>query len=226
MKIALFTLTKNRVDYTLKMLQALYEKTNLQFDHFFIDQGSTDETLKLLKNLPTPDGCNRYVYPLQRNIGINRAVNYAIERIGNYDVIIKYDNDMLVETDGWLKECLMGMEPKLLLSPYISGLIENRGGVRRTGQKFSRNVSLSVAIGGMVMIGLRPAWTTDSGGWTVPAPLHAGGDIDFCYKLSLEGYVFGYKEDVIIKHMDTSLGQQTKYPEYFKLRGLERTTVL
>lgn len=226
MKIGLFTLTKNRSDYTEKMLLALNEKTLMPFDHFFIDQGSTDNTLELLASFPKPQGCERYVYPLKKNIGINRAVNFAVDRMKDYDVIIKYDNDMEAITENWLYKCLELMQTKMLLSPYIDGLIENRGGVRRTGDKLPGNISLSYAIGGMVMIGLNRAWTVDSNGWTVPAALHAGGDMDFCYKLSLEGYVFGYKEDVIIRHMDTSIGQQEKHPEYFRLRRQEKVTIL
>lgn len=226
MKIGIFTLTKDRDYYTKKMLQALNDKTKLPFDHFFIDQGSTDTTLKLLSEFPTNQDCNRFVYPLKKNIGINRAVNFAVDRMKDYDIIIKYDNDMEAITDGWLYKCLEAMQTNMLLSPYIDGLLENRGGVMRTGEKAPGNISLSYAIGGMVMIGLNKAWTKDSNGWTIPAALHAGGDMDFCYKLSLEGYVFGYKEDVIIKHMDTSLGQMKKYPEYFKLRGQEKVTIL
>ena len=225
MKIGIFTLTKNRAEYTEKMLKALNEKTNLPFDHFVVDQGSTDKTLELLNDFPHPLG-NRFVYPLSKNIGINRAVNFAVDKMQDYDIIIKYDNDMEAITDNWLIQCLQSMQTKMLLSPYISGLLENRGGVKRTGQVFPNNVSLAYAIGGMVMIGLKKAWTVDSGGWTIPAALHAGGDMDFCAKLRLEGYVFAYKEDVIIRHMDTSQGQIEKYPEYFKLRKLEKVTVL
>lgn len=226
MKIGIFTLTKNRSDYTEKMLQALNDKTHIQFDHFFIDQGSTDNTLELLASFPLSQDSKRYVYPLKKNIGINRAVNFAIDRMKNYDVIIKYDNDMEAVTDNWLVKCLEVMQTKMLLSPYIDGLIENRGGVHRKGQTMPNGVTLAYAIGGMVMIGLNKAWTTDSNGWTVPAALHAGGDMDFCGKLALEGYVFGYKEDVIIRHMDTSLGQQEKHPEYFKLRKQEKVMIL
>jgi len=41
-------------------------------------------------------------------------------------------------------------------------------------------------------------------------------------KLSLVGYRFGYKEDVIIRHLDTTAGQYERYPEYFEKEKLER----
>lgn len=225
MKIALFTLTKNRCEYTKEMLSALNQKTMLEFDHFFIDQNSTDDTLKLLGQFPHGRG-KRYVYPLSKNVGINRAVNFAVERMrGKYDIIIKYDNDMEALTDYWLFECVSVMGQKMLLSPYITGLIENRGGVPRI-RKINETLSQTFALGGMVMIGLKRAWVEDSGGWTTPVALHAGGDMDFCRKLSEEGYVFAYKENVVIRHMDTSIGQKEKYPLYFKLRKYEKEAIL
>lgn len=225
MRIAIFTLTKNRSEYTKRMLKSLQDKTHIPFDHFVVDQASTDDTLKLLHKFPHQLG-KRYVYALDKNIGINRGVNFAIERMGDrYDVIIKLDNDLEIETDSWLEQCLMVIRPKLLYSPYIKGLIDNRGGVNRFNL-MQGSIGQTLFIGGICMIGLRRAWTIDSNGWTVPAPLHAGGDKDFCARLSLEGYVFGYKEDVIIKHMDTTVGQYEKYPEYFRQRKLEKVTIL
>jgi GT2 family glycosyltransferase len=224
MKVAIFTLTKDRSEYTERFLNSLNEKTKHPFDHFIIDQASKDNTVKLVSDFPNQLG-KRYVYPLDRNIGINRGVNFAVDRIGNYDIIIKMDNDVEIETNEWLAKCIYTLRPKLLFSPYVKGLVLNRGGVDRVGY-LEGIIGQTPFIGGICMIGLRRAWTTDSNGWTVPAPLHAGGDKDFCGKLSLEGYVFGYKEDVVINHMDDTLGQESKYPEYFRKRKLERITTL
>ena len=133
MKIALFSLTKDRFVYTKRTFQSLAKKTHIPYDHFVIDQGSEDKTVEWLNQFHNQLG-KVYVYPLAMNIGINRGVNFAIDRIGEeYDVIIKLDNDLEIETDGWLEKCLKVLRPKLLLSPYVKGLIDNRGGVNRIG---------------------------------------------------------------------------------------------
>jgi len=224
MKIALFTLCKDRFAYTKRTFQSLAKKTHIPYDHFVIDQGSKDKTIEWLNQFTYKQG-KVYVYPLAMNIGINRGVNFAIDRIGEkYDAVVKMDNDVEIETDGWLEKCLKVLRPKLLLSPYIKGLIDNRGGVNRIG--FDNNaIGYTSFIGGICMIGLRRAWKEDSGGWEFPVPKHAGGDLAFCKKLTLTGYRFGYKENVIIKHLETTAGQFERYPDYFKERKQERTKV-
>jgi len=223
MKVAIFTLTKDRFSYTKRTFQSLAKKTHIPYDHFVIDQGSEDKTVEWLNQFHNQLG-KVYVYPLAMNIGINRGVNFAIDRIGEeYDVIIKLDNDLEIETDGWLEKCLKVLRPKLLLSPYVKGLIDNRGGVNRIG--FDNIIGYTPFIGGICMIGLKQAWKEDSGGWEVPKPKHAGGDLSFCMKLQLAGYRFGYREDVIIKHIDTTVGQQEKYKDYFELRKQERSVI-
>ena len=77
MKIALFTLTKDRLEYTKQTFKSLNEKTDLTFDHFVIDQASKDKTVEWLKKFTYNQG-KVYVYPLAMNIGINRGVNFAI----------------------------------------------------------------------------------------------------------------------------------------------------
>lgn len=224
MKIALFTLTKDRYQYTKKTFESLRKKTTIPYDHFVLDQNSKDKTVAFLNKFTNPLG-NIYVYPLNKNIGINRGVNFLVKRMKDkYDTIVKIDNDVEIETKGWLKKCITSMNKKMLISPYVKGLIDNRGGVPRYDTGLY-NIGLTPFIGGICMIGYKDAWYKDSGGWTFPVPKHAGGDRDFCMKLSLKGYRFGYKEDVIIKHIETTEGQYEKYPQYFKLRKTERSVV-
>jgi len=224
MKIAIFSLTKNRLDYTKLCLSALKKHTKLKYDHFIIDQASSDETVKYLqisKHL-----LNLKIYPLKKNIGINRGVNFALDKIGkNYDVIVKIDNDGQIQTKGWLKKIIDVLGKKEVLSPYVLGLRDNRGGVNRIGFDKERKIGFTPFIGGICMIAYKNAWE-NSNGWEFPAPLHAGGDRNFCQRLSLEGYRFGYKEDVVIYHIDNTERQENKYKDYFKLRKQERVTIL
>jgi len=220
MKIAIFTLCMNRLDYTKLFLKSLKKKTKLKYDHFIIDQNSNDGTPKYLDNKLVK------LYLLQKNIGINRGVNFALDRIGSrYDVIVKLDNDVEIQTESWLKKIIDVLGKKEVLSPYVLGLRDNRGGVFRIGHDKERNIGFTPFIGGICMVAHKNAWE-DSQGWEFPVPLHAGGDKNFCERLSLDGYRFGYKEDVIIKHIDNTEGQELKYKDYFKLRKQEKTTIL
>jgi len=222
MKVAIFTLTKDRLHYTQRTFKSLKNKTTIPFDHFILDQNSQDKTVEWLNQFTYKQG-NVYVYPLAMNIGINRGVNFIIEKIGKkYDVIIKADNDMVFETGGWLEKCLSVLEPKMLISPYVKGLIDNRGGVNRMGIDKEKIIGWTPFIGGICMIGFKEAWEQQ---WEVPRPKHAGGDKAFCVKLELDGYRFGYKEDVIIRHIETTHGQYERYPSYFEKRKIERTKV-
>ena len=196
------------------------------FDHFILDQNSQDKTVKWLNEFTYEQG-KLYVYPLSTNIGINRGVNFIIDKIGkDYDVIIKIDNDVVFETKGWLEKCLKVLKPKMLISPYVKGLIDNRGGVNRFGYIPELKIGLTPFIGGICMIGLSRAWTKDSNGWEFPVPKHAGGDKAFCEKLSLSGYKFGYVENVCIKHIETTAGQIERYKDYFTLRKQERVNII
>lgn len=225
MKIALFTLTKNRLEYTKQTFQSLKRKTHTPYDHFVLDQGSTDGTVEWLNKFTHKLG-KVYVYSLVMNIGINRGVNYIVDKIGDdYDIIVKIDNDVEIETDGWLEKMIKVLAPRSVISPYVKGLIDNRGGVDRYGNIKELNIGLTPFIGGICMIGHRQAWKEDSGGWEFPRPKHAGGDKAFCSKLQMAGYRFGYKEDVIIKHIESTTGQHERYPDYFKLRKEERTNI-
>jgi GT2 family glycosyltransferase len=224
MKIALFTLTKDRYNYTKLMLESLKKTTHIDYAHFIIDQGSKDQTISELQN--TDESVKVYVLP--KNIGLNRGLNFAINAVGSdYDILVKVDNDALFITDNWLEKCLNVFEEKLVLSPYVLGLLDNRGGVPRIGYDLERKIGFTPAIGGICMIATRKAWTEDSSGMDYPVPLYVqNSDMKFCQRLKLKGYRFGYKEDVFIKHMDTSLGQIEKYKEYFKIRQTEKTNIL
>ena len=205
MKIAIYTLTLNRLSLTKQMMKSLDKNTHIPFDHYIIDQGSDDGTTKWLKTFTYKLG-KLYTFPLIKNIGINSGDNFALDRIGrDYDVIIKMDNDALVMTDGWLSKCLSILKPKRLVSPFILGLLENRGGVPRYAYDEKDKLGYAFALGGICLIGHTRAWFEDSGSFPVNIPVsYRHDDMEFCARLKASGYKFIYKEDVIIRHLDTT----------------------
>lgn len=203
MKVSIFTLTQNRLELTKQMMKSLDENTHIPFEHYIIDQGSTDGTLEWLKSFTYKLG-KLYIFPLSKNIGINSGDNFALDRIGrNTDVIIKLDNDALIMTDNWLEQCLLVLKPKMLISPYILGLLQNRGGILRYAYDKENNLGYTFAIGGICQIGFTKAWFEDSGSFPVNMPSnYHHDDMEFCARLKESGYKFAYKEDVQIKHLD------------------------
>jgi len=212
MKVAIMSLVKNRIEYTRRFMKSLEAKTHIPFDHYILDQGSTDKTTEYLSNFKKKAG-NLYLFSLPKNIGINRGYNFLLDKINNYDIIATLDNDALIITDAWLEKCISVLRPKLLLSPFVEGLIENRGGINRIGYDKTNNIGFTPAIGGICIISLAKTWKEDIKDLDFPTYYHNNMDMDLCFKLSLKGYSFGYVENVYIRHMNN-----IEYKEYNNLR--------
>jgi len=207
MKVAIFTLTLNRIGLTRLMVDSLNRNTHIPFDHYILDQGSTDGTTQWLKMISSE---RIFVFPLSRNIGLNSGDNFILDKIGrDYDVIIKLDNDAFIITDNWLERCLSALGPKLIISPYVLGLLQNRGGVPRYAHNNELGLGFTPTLGGICLIGHNRAWFEDSGGFPtcLPASYHHD-DMDFCARLRENRYRFAYKEDVFIRHMDITIQEE------------------
>jgi GT2 family glycosyltransferase len=85
MKVAAVTITYNRLDLTKKTVESFYDKTSVDY-HLFIDNGSTDGTREYLKDF------NHIL--LDKNFGIAYAFRDAVNRLKEYDYILKLDNDV------------------------------------------------------------------------------------------------------------------------------------
>lgn len=98
MKIAVITITNNRLDSTKKYLPELKQKAGVEFNHIIVDNGSTDGTVEYLSK-------HYLTVKISENIGIIEAwkigINIAIERF-KPDLIVKVDNDCHIITDNVL----------------------------------------------------------------------------------------------------------------------------
>jgi len=98
MKVAAVTITLNRLDLTKKTIKSFYEKTGVDY-HLFVDNGSTDGTQDYLKT--------RFDHIfLDQNYGITEAFKTAVERLTDFDFILKLDNDIETVTDDILAKML------------------------------------------------------------------------------------------------------------------------
>lgn len=116
MKILVYTITYNRFELTKQFLGSLKAHTKVEYDHIIFDNGSTDETVKWLKE-------NGYkVIEFGENLGITEAQNRGLRPIyKNYDIIIKFDNDCEVISDSILENIIMfyghSLTDNYILSP-------------------------------------------------------------------------------------------------------------
>lgn len=232
LKVAIFTLTLDRWDYTKIMAKSLSDTAGYDFDWFIIDQGS--EALQSLsgdakgkaKFLEDYFGKElKSISCLKENIGIAEGWNKAIEMIresGGYDIVVKVDNDCQLMTNDWLKDMvgIFEINKQVVLSPYIEGLEETPGGVlRQTSDGSSPYLRINDKVVGV---------TAHLGGIVFAAPMELYKDFKFPtdlqgnkdYYLSKYaqqlGYSLLYMEEYRAWHIDGSSGQKEKYPDYFK----------
>lgn len=236
LKIAVYTLTMNRLEYTKQMYEALDTTAGYLFDSFIIDQGSTDGTKEWIKSL-TRDSHNlrskgyreRLIYRLYpANVGLAKGWNNIVDFIkseGEYDIIIKVDNDAELMTAGWLKAMVEIFERnrRLILSPYVEGLDGSPGGVlrqRASGESPYLMINDTVLgsvpnLGGIVFATPIELWKT----W--PGFDEKGqGNKDYVFSMyaKQQGYSLFYMEEYRVWHIDGTKGQQAKFPDYFRGR--------
>lgn len=216
MKIAIFTLTRDRLDYTKRSFKSLKEKAGYPYDHYVIDNGSTDGTQEWLKK----QDLKKVVF-MEENVGISRASNQALEWIKqeDYDLIIKMDNDCEIVSSDILKELVevyKSIPPffmKFMLSPRVEGL--NFQPQRIDQMEINEHpIGITQIIGGIFQP--MPAECYKHYKYKENLPKAKGQDEDINSWFRTMGGQVGYIEDLVIEHMDTTEGQKKKYPKYFQ----------
>jgi GT2 family glycosyltransferase/tetratricopeptide (TPR) repeat protein/glycosyltransferase involved in cell wall biosynthesis/2-polyprenyl-3-methyl-5-hydroxy-6-metoxy-1,4-benzoquinol methylase len=104
--ISIVILTFNQLKYTKKCVKSISTSTPEQHEIIFVDNGSTDGTVKWLRHL-AKDNSRYIVIENSKNLGFAKGCNQGIEAAhGQY--ILLLNNDVVV-TEGWLSgllECL------------------------------------------------------------------------------------------------------------------------
>lgn len=234
LRIALYTLTMNRLEYTKKMATAIDKTAGYAFDWYVIDQGSTDGTQDWLKkktrdNIPGQLGLDGWNFKFRfrlydNNVGLAKGWNNIIDFVrseGDYDILIKVDNDAEMLSEGWLEAMVDIFERNMtvLLSPYVEGLDGSPGGVlrqRASGESPYMNINdrilgLVPHLGGIVYatpVKLLKDWKFDE-------TYEGNKDILLSQYARQNGYSLWYMEEFRVWHIDGSKGQQAKFPRYF-----------
>lgn len=226
LRVAIFTLTHDRLEYTKRTLDSLKEFANYPYDHFIIDNKSIDGTVEWLEK-------NRDKYRIKRlikneqNVGISKGSNQALDAIGDdYDVIIKMDNDCEIQTPDFISSIVdvFRRNKRIVISPNVEGLIDNAGGPPRFADGHIGNYLFGFVrhLGGICCAAPREAYTQFR--WANEDFLHGMQDTIFSQYCLKAGYAMAYFENLRVMHIDSTYGQKEKYPEYFERRRLEKIT--
>lgn len=217
MRIAVVTLTRDRLAYTKHCFQTLRDNAGCEFDWYVLDQGSTDGTTEWLLE---HDDLN--VVALDENIGICRGINLILDTVcdpADFDVIVRFDNDCEVLTPGALREvCEAALEHHAIVAPKVLGL-QNPPATIRTTPIGEHLLDETHILGGIFMAiptlvfehGFRfdermPAWTGDEAvvAW-------------WRQRNGRAGYLHGFE----VNHYLTTEGQQADIPAYFVRKDRE-----
>lgn len=222
MKIAVYTLTRDRLDYTKHCFASLKEKAwGYPFDHFVLDNGSQDGTPEWLREEYKP----HFLHRSDTNVGISRASNFLLYKIseGNYDLIIKMDNDCEVVSDNILQqmvEIFTDAKKPVVLSPRVVGI--NRQPTR-VGHSIigGRDIGWTSIVGGLFHV--VPSKVYREYAYPTNLPPAWGQDDDFCRWANSRGIRTGYVEGLVVNHYETTNGQAARYPEYFERKKREES---
>lgn len=230
-KIAIFSLTYDRLDLTQECFGSLYRTAGYPFDHFIVDNGSSDSTPDYLQNLINPNG-TVFVHLNPDNRGISIASNQALDSIKNesldrpYDIIMKVDNDCYFKNENWLQVLvkIWNVWPTIALSLYVEGLKDNPGGAPRVEymEIADELVGMTNHLGGICHFVDASAYKDFR--WDEESFLHGVQDMEFSQYLQFNGYFMGYLENYYCEHRYGTEGQHKRYESYFERRKLEKKT--
>lgn len=246
-RVAIYTLTRDRLEFTQHCFGTLAEKAGMPFDHYIVDNGSADGTAEWLERewAPrVPGDC--FVFPIVRNLGISAGSNLALLKIFSdrqqYDFVAKVDNDCEVVSDGILAKLVEAHQVfqahsspgGFALGPRVEGLRHQphraariaigggslRGGGREPGPYTFGATSI---IGGIFHV--VPSVIYRQYRYPTNLPYARGQDDHFCDWLLRRGVAVGYVEDLVVNHYLTTDGQAARLPDYFERKYREEVTV-
>jgi glycosyltransferase involved in cell wall biosynthesis len=237
-KVAIFTVTYDRLEYTKRMHESMKSSTEYHFDWFVFDNGSTDGTQWRLPEMTKWYGLSK------ENKGLTYASNACIDQILStrywkenttmfvpnhdvYQIVGKVDNDCLFLTQGWLEDFidLWKRNHQLYMGPYPEGLVDHPGGAFRVASATIGDEYVEVVKHLSGICAFIDAKAYRNFRWKDQF-LHGQQDGEATQAFMNQGYMPLILPRHRIMHMDTTAGQKDKYPEYFERRKKEKTTTL
>jgi len=218
MNVALFTLTRDRLDYTKHCFERLYEYAGSHFDHYVLDQGSTDGSEQWLIDAPFPLKTVLY----GENIGLARRLNYLYDRsrsVAEYDVIIHFDNDCELTQPNTIRDlAALVAKGNCILPPRILGLNTPPQPTREL--RIGDEVILDIPqIGGICLSA--PGWVFEEFRYPENLPKWGMEDEAICKWWREQGGTCGYVQRLEAWHYRTTQGQHEDHGWYFERRVKE-----
>ncbi len=226
MKIAIYSLTRDRREYTQQCFASLYATAGAKFDHYVLDNGSFDGTRELL-NFHADAGKFKWYSPQPENLGISVASNILLRRIlqEDYDVICKFDNDCYVRTPNILSQIcdvVTAAGDQWIFSPRVEGINKQPKRARNV-EIAGHPVGVVGIVGGLFHVVPASAYRAymDAGGYPEHLPKAKGQDDHLCDWWRRRRGNCGYIEDLVVEHFETTDGQAKRFPEYFERKWAE-----
>lgn len=221
MKVAIYSATRDRLDYTKHCFATLREKAGHPYDLYVVDNGSEDGTQDWLRETAS-DYAGLILN--EKNRGIRGAFEQIREHLKDkpYDLVISFDNDCEVVTDGILAKVsalLKGIDMEhWILSPRVDGLSyppQPRDTALLNGAKVG---VVDENVGCIFMI----RDYADFMEFPLPAEISLGYGLDqaICHWHRSQGGRVGIIPGLVINHYETTKGQIERYPDYWQ-RKLE-----
>jgi hypothetical protein len=224
MRVAVLSLTRDRLDYTKHCFATLEENAGCDFDHYVLDQGSSDGTPDWLAYEWRRRNYHRHTFvEAGTNLGIHRGWNHLrdlADVTGRYDFYVTFDNDCEVTIPDTLRTVCETAGDDWILSPRVEGLLNPpRTNIEMTVRH--QRVGPYPAIGGIFRA--LPARFMRMFRFNEASPIWGKDEGDVGQAASAHGFGMGYLLDWSINHFETTAGQQAKYPDYFARKFAEMT---
>lgn len=138
--LTIFTPTYNREHTLPRLYESLKRQTNMNFEWLVINDGSTDDTVSLLKQWQAEEtGFDKRFYTID-NGGKNRAINRALDLIKAQYFMILDSDDLL--TDDAVEQIISAFDG--ITDEHIIGISKKRGDLNRKPLKQTYNIPNSI----------------------------------------------------------------------------------
>ncbi len=218
-RVAVMSLTRDRLAYTRHCFRTLHDNAGQPFDHYVLDQGSDIETSMWLEQ--HRDQFAELVM-LTQNIGCCRGWNRLLDLVNpaRYDTVVTFDNDCEVLTPDTLKVVAgLAAEHEQILAPKVHGLIYPPT-VHGQFQLGAHTVDETTILGNIFMAIPAVLFSRDGFRWDERYAVWDGGESITQWHRARGGRC-GYVQGYDVNHYLTTLGQVADIPDYFARRVRE-----
>lgn len=238
-RVALISLTRDRLDFTKLCFERLQEMAGYPFDHYVVDNGSEDGTQDWLRDYADRYTSNRDSFVdltlLPENRGISIGSNIALEKIlgperdfEDYEFVGGMDNDCYIVTSKILEHLVACVKdkkafgPEIFISPRVSGIVNQPTRVREHGRGGLRLGETGI-VGGLFHLTSARVMR----GWKYPEDLPKawGQDDARASWMTAAGVIIGYIEQLEVQHYLGTDQQAVRYPKYFARKWIEEKEV-